>query len=92
MGLLGERAIVLGATMGGLLAARALADYFQTVTVVERDVLSDRTANRRGYLVLCRTDAFQKGRCVGTAPSRRPRGPPTAPFPRDGRARPPAHR
>jgi len=34
--------------MGGLLAARVLADFFQTVTVVERDVLPDQPAVRRG--------------------------------------------
>ena len=45
---LGERAVVLGASMGGLLAARVLADHFETVTVVERDVLPDDPANRRG--------------------------------------------
>src|ERR1700730_14023182 len=48
MPVLGERAVVLGASMGGLLAARGLADYFRTVTVVERDVLPDDPANRRG--------------------------------------------
>jgi 2-polyprenyl-6-methoxyphenol hydroxylase-like FAD-dependent oxidoreductase len=45
---LGERAVVLGASMGGLLAARVLADFFNTVTVVERDVLPDDPAVRRG--------------------------------------------
>lgn len=45
---LGERAVVLGASMSGLLAARVLADYFRTVTVVERDVLPHEPANRRG--------------------------------------------
>ena len=45
---LGERAVVLGASMGGLLAARVLADFFGTVTVVERDVLPDGPATRRG--------------------------------------------
>ena len=45
---MGERAVVLGASMGGLLAARVLADYFSTVTVVERDVLPDDPAVRRG--------------------------------------------
>lgn len=45
---LGERAVVLGASMGGLLAARVLADFFATVTVVERDVLLDDPAMRRG--------------------------------------------
>jgi 2-polyprenyl-6-methoxyphenol hydroxylase-like FAD-dependent oxidoreductase len=45
---LGECAVVLGASMGGLLAARVLADFFETVTVVERDVLPDDPAVRRG--------------------------------------------
>jgi 2-polyprenyl-6-methoxyphenol hydroxylase-like FAD-dependent oxidoreductase len=34
--------------MGGLLAARVLADFYQTVTVVERDTLSDTVNQRRG--------------------------------------------
>ncbi|MBV9318610.1 MAG: hypothetical protein JO106_01645 [Mycobacterium sp.] len=34
--------------MGGLLAARVLTDFYRTVTVVERDVLPDGPANRRG--------------------------------------------
>jgi hypothetical protein len=34
--------------MGGLLAARVLADFYQTVTVVERDTLSDTVDQRRG--------------------------------------------
>ena len=45
---LGDHAVVLGASMGGLLAARVLADFFRTVTVVERDVLPDDPGNRRG--------------------------------------------
>ena len=48
MPVLGERAVVLGASMGGLLAARVLAGFFRTVTVVERDELPDDPANRRG--------------------------------------------
>jgi 2-polyprenyl-6-methoxyphenol hydroxylase-like FAD-dependent oxidoreductase len=48
MPVLGERAVVLGASMGGLLAARVLADFFETVTVVDRDVLPDDPTNRRG--------------------------------------------
>ena len=48
MAKLGEHAVVLGASMGGLLAARVLADFYQTVTVVERDVLPNDPANRRG--------------------------------------------
>ncbi len=34
---IGGKAIVIGASMGGLLAARALADFYDTVTVLERD-------------------------------------------------------
>jgi 2-polyprenyl-6-methoxyphenol hydroxylase-like FAD-dependent oxidoreductase len=34
--------------MSGLLAARVLADFFGTVTVVERDELPDEPTNRRG--------------------------------------------
>jgi 2-polyprenyl-6-methoxyphenol hydroxylase-like FAD-dependent oxidoreductase len=45
---LGEHAVVLGASMAGLVAARALADFFETVTVVERDALSDAADYRRG--------------------------------------------
>jgi 2-polyprenyl-6-methoxyphenol hydroxylase-like FAD-dependent oxidoreductase len=45
---LGGHAVVLGAGIGGLLAARVLADFYDTVTVVERDVLPERSANRHG--------------------------------------------
>ncbi len=45
---IGERAVVLGASMGGLLAARVLADFYDTVTIVERDELPGDPAVRRG--------------------------------------------
>jgi 2-polyprenyl-6-methoxyphenol hydroxylase-like FAD-dependent oxidoreductase len=48
MAKIGDHAVVLGASMAGLLAARTLSDFFETVTVVERDVLPDNGANRRG--------------------------------------------
>jgi 2-polyprenyl-6-methoxyphenol hydroxylase-like FAD-dependent oxidoreductase len=38
---LGERAIVIGGSMAGLMAARVLADYFENVTVLERDHIED---------------------------------------------------
>src|ERR1700674_5088936 len=41
-------AVVLGASMGGLLAAQALSGHFAHVTIVERDVLSDVPEVRRG--------------------------------------------
>ena len=34
--------------MGGLLAAKVLADFYETVTVVERDMLPENATNRRG--------------------------------------------
>ena len=37
--LLGRHAIVVGAEIGGLTAAKALSSYFGTVTVLERDAL-----------------------------------------------------
>ena len=48
MAKLGEHAVVLGASMAGLVAARALAEFFETVTVVERDALSEAADPRRG--------------------------------------------
>lgn len=40
--------MVLGGSMGGLLAARVLADFYDTVTVVERDELRADVAHRKG--------------------------------------------
>jgi 2-polyprenyl-6-methoxyphenol hydroxylase-like FAD-dependent oxidoreductase len=41
-------AIVLGASIGGLLVARALSTHFKHVTIVERDVLPQHAAVRKG--------------------------------------------
>lgn len=41
-------AVVLGASMGGALAARVLADFYERVTIVERDTLPTDPVNRRG--------------------------------------------
>ncbi|MEJ2266994.1 MAG: hypothetical protein P8X95_26410, partial [Anaerolineales bacterium] len=43
-----KTAIVIGASMGGLLAARALADHFAQVTLLERDVFPEPGENRKG--------------------------------------------
>ncbi|VEG45947.1 2-polyprenyl-6-methoxyphenol hydroxylase-like oxidoreductase [Mycolicibacterium flavescens] len=48
MPIVGERAVVLGASMAGLLTARVLADSYRTVTVVERDALPTGPTPRRG--------------------------------------------
>jgi len=45
---LGERAVVCGAGMAGLFAARVLAEFYRTVTIVERDRLPTDAAQRRG--------------------------------------------
>jgi glycine/D-amino acid oxidase-like deaminating enzyme len=45
---IGDHAVVLGAGIAGLLAARVLADAFQRVTVVERDPLPEAAEARRG--------------------------------------------
>ena len=44
----GERAVVLGGGMAGLLAARVLSDAFAEVVVVDRDELTGRTDARNG--------------------------------------------
>src|SRR5262252_8909997 len=44
----GSHAIVIGAGMGGLVAARMLADHYQCVTILERDVLPLEAAPRKG--------------------------------------------
>ncbi len=43
-----QHAVVIGASMAGLLAARALADSFPRVTVLDRDALPAAVAHRRG--------------------------------------------
>jgi 2-polyprenyl-6-methoxyphenol hydroxylase-like FAD-dependent oxidoreductase len=58
---LGARAVVLGASMAGMQAARALADFYETVTVVERDELSDLPAHRRGVPQARHTHALLRG-------------------------------
>lgn len=44
----GKRAVVLGAGMAGLLAARVLSEFYNSVAVVERDRLADYPSERKG--------------------------------------------
>jgi 2-polyprenyl-6-methoxyphenol hydroxylase-like FAD-dependent oxidoreductase len=44
----GTHAVVLGAGVAGLLAARVLSEFYQTVTLVERDRLADTPVQRKG--------------------------------------------
>ena len=48
MNRIGEHAVVIGASMGGLLAARALSDFFGSVTVLERDAFPLTDVPRKG--------------------------------------------
>jgi 2-polyprenyl-6-methoxyphenol hydroxylase-like FAD-dependent oxidoreductase len=45
---IGDHAVVLGAGMGGLVAARVLADAYRRVTVVDRDPLPATAGQRKG--------------------------------------------
>jgi 2-polyprenyl-6-methoxyphenol hydroxylase-like FAD-dependent oxidoreductase len=48
MAVLGKQAVVIGASMAGLAAARVLADNFEQVTVLERDSLPTEPSVRAG--------------------------------------------
>jgi 2-polyprenyl-6-methoxyphenol hydroxylase-like FAD-dependent oxidoreductase len=43
-----KKVVVIGASMAGLLAARVLADHFEQVTLLERDVFPPPGQNRKG--------------------------------------------
>jgi 2-polyprenyl-6-methoxyphenol hydroxylase-like FAD-dependent oxidoreductase len=45
---IGKQAVVVGAGIGGLTAARVVADYFERVVVLERDALLERAEPRAG--------------------------------------------
>jgi 2-polyprenyl-6-methoxyphenol hydroxylase-like FAD-dependent oxidoreductase len=45
---IGEHAVVIGASMAGLLAARALSDFYGSVTVLERDTFPVSDIPRKG--------------------------------------------
>src|SRR5919108_4193657 len=44
----GRHAIVVGGSITGLLAGRVLADHFEQVSIIERDVYPDHPTFRRG--------------------------------------------
>ena len=47
-GKLGNHAIVIGGSLAGLLTTRVLADYYNRITLIERDRLPDEPENRQG--------------------------------------------
>ena len=44
----GRHAVVVGGSIGGMLAARVLSEHFDRITLIERDRLPEGTANRPG--------------------------------------------
>ncbi|MBV9389259.1 MAG: FAD-dependent monooxygenase [Chroococcidiopsidaceae cyanobacterium CP_BM_ER_R8_30] len=44
----GRHAVVIGGSMAGLLAARVLTDYFEQVTIIDRDTFPDLPDHRKG--------------------------------------------
>ena len=59
--LIGKRAVVVGAGMAGLPAARALADFFEHVVVLERDTLPLDVSDRTGTPQVRHTHALLSG-------------------------------
>lgn len=45
-----SHALVIGGSVAGLLAGRVLADYFEQVTIVDRDRLPEQAMFRKGTL------------------------------------------
>jgi len=45
---MGQHAMVIGASMGGLLAARAPSDFYAVVTMLERDAFPRSDIRRKG--------------------------------------------
>jgi 2-polyprenyl-6-methoxyphenol hydroxylase-like FAD-dependent oxidoreductase len=58
---IGRQAVVIGAGMGGLPAARVLADYFEHVVVLERDTLPCDPSHRAGTPQARHTHALLTG-------------------------------
>ncbi len=57
----GAHAVVIGASMGGLSAAAAVAPYYDRVTVLDRDELPTERAHRRGVPQSKHAHGFQPG-------------------------------
>ncbi|QYL18719.1 FAD-dependent oxidoreductase [Mycolicibacterium pallens] len=61
MAVLGERAVVLGASMAGMLAARVAAEHYRSVVVVDRDIPPARPVHRRGVPQAAHGHVLQAG-------------------------------
>jgi 2-polyprenyl-6-methoxyphenol hydroxylase-like FAD-dependent oxidoreductase len=68
MSRLGKQAVVLGGSIGGIVTARALAGYFESVDVIERDAIPPLGEQRKGVpqgrhahgLLYAGADAFER--------------------------------
>ena len=58
-----EQAVVIGAGMGGLAAAKAVAPYFEKITVLDRDALPDAPQPRAGTPQARHTHVLLAGGC-----------------------------
>ncbi|HET6732099.1 FAD-dependent oxidoreductase [Mycobacterium sp.] len=56
-----KHSVVLGAGMAGLLAARVVSDFYETVTIVERDTLPSDPVQRKGIPQGRHVHAFTSG-------------------------------
>jgi 2-polyprenyl-6-methoxyphenol hydroxylase-like FAD-dependent oxidoreductase len=56
-----KHSVVLGAGMAGLLAARVISNFYETVTIVERDPLSSDPVQRKGIPQGRHVHAFTSG-------------------------------
>ena len=57
----GDHAVIIGASMGGLVAAAAVAPYYDRVTVLDRDTLPSGPDHRKGVPQGKHTHGFQPG-------------------------------
>ncbi|MBS0000650.1 MAG: hypothetical protein KFF73_16840 [Cyclobacteriaceae bacterium] len=61
----GKKAVVIGASMAGLLAARVMADHFEQVIMLERDRFPEPGSNRKGVPQGKHTHVFlERGRQI----------------------------
>lgn len=57
----GQHAVIIGASMGGLVAAAAVAPYYDRVTVLDRDTMPSGPDHRKGVPQGKHTHGFQPG-------------------------------
>ncbi len=66
--LLEHHAVVIGASMAGLLAARVPSEYFERVTLIERDRLEGMGPRKGVPQGVANARAFEQGCCGDRGP------------------------